>query len=185
MKKVLAITGLLCITLLFNVVACKEETITTTVDITSTVTQPASTITQTLPFSIITSTVTSTLTSTKTITATSSSSTSTSTTTSPQTVTTTEYTIVDGLITSLDGKAQILSHRMDYGITPGVQGKIKNLSTSVINAEIVIEVVHTSYVEQLSTTVTNLQPGATKNFSITITGYYDTTYRIIVLRTIA
>lgn len=188
MNKIKVVLILILLMTLLPIVSCAGKTVTTTINNYTTVTKTGSTITQTLPVSTITSTVTSLVTSTKTLTTTPSTSTSASTsttnTTSSQTVTTTEYTIVDGKITSLDGKLQIISHRMDYGTRPGIRAKISNLSTSIVDAELIIEVIHPSYTEQLTEVILDLEPGETRDFSVAITGYYDTSYNFLVLRVI-
>ena len=187
MKKILNIIGLLCIITLL-ICSCQSEPVTTTVTDTTTETE-SKIITKTPEISTITSTVMSTVTSIKTITTTLSSDTTTETTSSSTTtspiVTTTEYTVVDGLITSMDGKLQILSHRMDYGITPGLRIQIKNISTSVVSAEIVAEIMHSYGPEQITEIVSDLQPGEIRSVSMLVVGYYDTEYEILVLRTIS
>jgi len=167
--------------LLFS--GCQPEEVTTTVTSTTTSIK-STTITQTLPASTVTevSTVKTTVTDTVTMTPSTTSSTSSSTTTSQTAVP--DYKIVDGLITSQDDKLQILSHRMDYGITPGLRIQLKNIGTSVVSAEIVVEIMHNFGPEQITEIVSDLQPGEIRNVSILVVGYYDTTYEIIVLRTI-
>jgi hypothetical protein len=71
---------------------------------------------------------------------------------------------------------------MDYGTRPGIRAKITNLSTSKVNAEVVVEVIHPSYTEQITEVILDLEPGETRDFSIAITGYYDTSYNFLVLR---
>jgi uncharacterized protein YpuA (DUF1002 family) len=150
--KIQKIIVALIIIMLLVLGACKTvpaETITTTVTqpattVTTTVTQPATTVTTTITQLATTATIPTT------------------------TVQSTEQTEV---ITSPDGKVQILEPYLTYYSSSWivVGGTIKNVSSSPVSAEINVELYDFSgsLLDTIVKTVNSLEPGETRDFQIT------------------
>jgi hypothetical protein len=105
MRKIQIIASTLIMVLLLTLIGCDVEPVTTTIMETKTVTPAAQTVT------ITPTTQTVTVTETKTITSTVPSTTmSTSTSTSQSTTSESTFPVQEQIITSPDGKLQIVSH---------------------------------------------------------------------------
>jgi hypothetical protein len=172
-------TGILLLALLVPLAGCQAEAETTTVIEKSTVT---STLSKTETKTV---TENATVTETKTVTVSPTATTSTSSTTSTTQVTT-ETSIIantqEQKITSADGKLAILKHEwMDsYIITPYgtyVAGVVKNLTDSVLNAEVIVEFysVDNVLLSTITQVVSNIGAGRSQTFQVWST---DTTRNI-------
>ena len=177
------ITVCLLLCALLVVGGCK----TTTETITKTVTQPAATVTTTVaqPATTVTTTVTqpaTTVTTTKPPTTTTTAATTTKTTTTATATTT--MTTQPQVITSPDGKLQIISYQVYF--TAGavdVHGEVKNISSSTVSGVIKCEYYAAPGVlrDTQTTNVTNLSPGEIRMWGVSSTPSKDLGYSYFIL----
>jgi hypothetical protein len=168
MNKVYSIAGFLLVIALLGLSGCEAEPVTTTV--LKTVTAPAQTITATSTFTAAPQTVT--VTETKTVTATAPATSSVTKTTSPTTSATSETTrpVNDQpqVITSDDGKVQILNHELiisGFGDRK-VAGAVKNLTEDKISAEVTVKfwAADDTLIDTQVEIVSDIYAGKTKRF---------------------
>jgi len=176
------ILGSLLLMLLFTVGACNVEPVTTTVTdtITKTTTAPVQTIISTviLEPSTVTKTVESTVTD---------SITTTVSITTDKTSTTETSTTSQEIITSPDGKLQVLSHSgapSVGGYKYEVKGKIKNVSSSTVSAEITVKYYdeNEAFLESVISIINDIPSNEIRSFTNLATVEYSwiDSYEIIV-----